>query len=176
MRTLTRIAALSILAAGSVWATTLEQLSVAQMIEQSTAIVRAKVQGSFTASRNGTVYTFYRLQVVENLKSQTQPNADVAVPGGSLSGIRHHVAGAPELKAGSEYVLFLWTSKSGLTQIIGLSQGAFDIQTGASGDAILLREPVTEPMLDAQGRTVRDAGVSLGLSDLRARIRREATR
>ena len=176
MRTLTRIAALIALAAGSIWATTLEQMSVSQMIEQSTAIVRAKVQGSYAATWNGSIYTFYRVQVLENLKSQTQATVDVAVPGGSLSGIRSNVAGAPELKAGAEYVLFLWTSKSGLTQIIGLSQGAFDVKPGTTGEVVLLRAAVSEQMVDSQGRVVRDQGMSLSLSDLRERVRREGAK
>ena len=81
-----------LLLAGSVWATTLEQLSVDQMVQQSSAIVRAKVTGSFTANRNGTIYTYYHLQVVENLKASTPPTVDVAVPGGSLGRVMQSVA------------------------------------------------------------------------------------
>jgi hypothetical protein len=170
MRTLRLIATLLLLA-GTLCATTLEQLSMAQMIQQSTAIVRAKVQGSFAANRNGSIYTFYHIQVLENLKSQTQATVDVAVPGGSLGGIQSNVAGAPALKTGAEYVLFLWTSKSGLTQIIGLSQGAFDLYTNPSGETLLMRQPVSEQMLDGQGNMVRDRGLSLGLSDLRKQVK-----
>ena len=123
-------------------ATTLSQLTVADMIEQSTAIVRAKVQGSFAVNRNGTIYTYYHLAVTENLKSTTPSTLDVAVPGGSLGRVSQSVAGAPELKTGSEYVLFLWTSKSGLTQIIGLSQGAFDVRSNAAGQLVLARPAI----------------------------------
>ena len=58
-------------------ATTLSQLTVADMIEQSTAIVRAKVQGSFAVNRNGTIYTYYHLAVTENLKSTSPSTLDV---------------------------------------------------------------------------------------------------
>lgn len=158
-----------LLAAGSAWATTLEQLSVDRMIEQSTAIVRAKVTGSFAANRGGTIYTYYRLQVSENLKSVTPASTEVAVPGGTLGGMTQSVAGAPELKAGSEYVFFLWTSRSGLTQIIGLSQGALDLKV-SGGTVVLSRPAGAEQMLDPQGRPVQDSGVVLGLSELRARV------
>jgi hypothetical protein len=161
-------AALLVLA-GSVGATTLAQLSVEQMIEKSTAIVRARVSGSFTANRNGTIYTYYRLQVTENLKSNTPATSEVAVPGGAVGRVMQSVAGAPELKPGGEYVLFLWTSRSGLTQIIGLSQGAFDVRANAGG-IVLARPAAGEQMLDAAGHVVVDRGVTLGLSDLRARI------
>jgi hypothetical protein len=160
-----------LLAAMTVGATTLEQLTVADMIDQSTAIVRAKVQGTFAANRNGTIYTYYHLQVTENLKSTTPGTLDVAVPGGSLGRVSQSVAGAPELKVGGEYVLFLWTSKSGLTQIIGLSQGAFNVLSDATGKLILGRPAIAERMLDASGHEVTDKGTSLTLDDLRNRVR-----
>jgi len=158
-----------LLLASSAWATTLEQLSVEQMIQQSSAIVRAKVAGSFTANRNGTIYTYYHLQITENLKSSTPATVDVAVPGGSVGRVMQSVAGAPELKPGGEYVLFLWTSRSGLTQIIGLSQGAFDVRANAAGP-VVSRPAASDQMLDARGHVVVDSGVKLSLSDLRARI------
>src|SRR5947209_6839168 len=76
------------------WATTLEQLSMSDMIQQSTAIVRAKVTGSYAADRKGQIYTFYRLQVLENLKSTTPASTEVAVPGGSLRGVQQLVPGS----------------------------------------------------------------------------------
>jgi hypothetical protein len=82
------------------------------------------------------------------------------------------VAGAPELKLGGEYVLFLWTGRSGLTQIIGLSQGAFDVKL-SGGSTVLSRPAVAEQMLDASGRPVQDHGATLGLSDLRSRVSRQ---
>lgn len=148
-------------------ATTLSQLTVADMIEQSTAIVRAKVQGSYAVNRNGTIYTYYHLEVLENLKSTSPATVDVAVPGGALGRVTQSVAGAPQLKAGSEYVLFLWTSKSGLTQIIGLSQGAFDVRSNTAGQLVLARPAIAERMLDASGREVTDKGAALLLDELR---------
>ena len=127
------------------------------------------VAGSFTANRNGTIYTYYHLQVTENLKSSTPSTVDVAVPGGSVGRVMQSVAGAPELKQGGEYVLFLWTSRSGLTQIIGLSQGAFDVRANAAG-VVVSRPAASDQMLDARGHVVVDSGVTLNLSDLRARI------
>ena len=159
-----------LLLVSSAWATTLEQLSVDQMIQQSTAIVRAKVTGSYAASRNGSIYTFYRLQVTENLKSTTAPSVEVAVPGGVLGKVMQSVAGAPSLNVGSDYVLFLWTSRSGLTQVIGLSQGAFDVKSGTGANPVLSRAPASAQMLNADGQVVADRGVTLDLTALRARL------
>jgi hypothetical protein len=152
-------------------ATTLEQLSVGDMIQKSTAIVRAKITGSFAAYRGPDIYTYYHLSVTESLKSSIPAGSDVAVPGGSIRGVHQTVAGAPALKLGEEYVLFLWTSRSGLTQVIGLTQGLFSIKNGASADPTLHREAAREPMVDASGKLVQDNPVSLPLSELRARVR-----
>src|SRR5580704_11820147 len=123
------LAGLAILA--SAGATTLQKLSLDDMIQQSTGIVRAKVTGSRSALRGQNIYTYYRLHVLETARAleaaKVNPGQDieVAVPGGSVNGVRQVAIGAPELNAGAEYVVFLWTGKSGLTQIIGLSQGLF---------------------------------------------------
>jgi hypothetical protein len=139
------------------------------MIQQSSGIVRAKVSGSYSAVRGSDIYTYYKLQVLESFKGASA--ADIAVPGGAAGGHRQVVAGAPELKAGQEYVLFYWTSKSGLTQLIGLSQGLFSERAGVPGDPLLVRPAAAETMLDKNGNAIQDQPLSLRLSDLRARVR-----
>jgi hypothetical protein len=155
-------------------ATTLQQLTLDDMIQKSTAIVRARVTGARTESRGAgpgaDIYTYFQLQVTETWKSAAQPIAEVAVPGGVANGIRQSVAGAPELKPGQEYVLFLWTSRSGLTQVIGLSQGVFKLSEEGSGGGVAMRPAASELMLDASGLTVEDRPVSLQLQDLRAHV------
>ena len=49
-------------------ATTLLKLSMNDMIQQSTSIVRAKVTGSRGAFRGQDVYTYYQLQILETVK------------------------------------------------------------------------------------------------------------
>src|ERR1700730_7343368 len=84
-------------------ATTLLQLSMSEMVQQSTSIVRAKVTGSHGAFRGRDVYTFYQLQILETVKptgAQTSTQTEVAVPGGVAAGVRQPVAGAPGLTIG----------------------------------------------------------------------------
>ena len=151
MRVLCLICAL---AAGTASATTLQMLSTDQMIRQSTAIVRAKVTGSSTIARGSAIYTVYRLSVEETLKGSGTFDS-VSVPGGALGGLRQMVSGAPSLAIGQDYVIFLWTSRSGLTQIIGLSQGLFSVTLDSSGDGVLTRP-----------------GSSMKLSDLRSQVQK----
>jgi len=157
------------LAIAPVFATTLEQLSLADMARQSTSIVRARVTGSRNAYMGSAIYTYFQLQVLETWKSAPQTASgvptEVAVPGGAVDGIRQSVTGAPELRSGQEYVLFLWTSRSGLTQVIGLSQGRFSVV----GETVQ-RPASSELMLDRAGRPVEDRAMSLKIQDLHAEV------
>jgi hypothetical protein len=144
------------------------------MIAQSTAIVHAKVTGSYSAVRGAGIYTFYRLQVSETLKPAGQPanqTMDVAVPGGAANGMLQTVPGAPKIDAGADYVLFLWTSRSGLTQVIGLSQGLFRMTQDSTGNAIIVRPASTVLMLGKNGAAITDQSTTLRWSDVRSQIR-----
>jgi hypothetical protein len=67
--------------------------------------------------------------------------------------------------------MFLWTSRAGMTQLIGLSQGLFDVrETG--GASSVWRSAASERMLDSAGRPVRDEAVSMKLADLKAQVAR----
>jgi len=182
MRVWTRLLAglaltLSIIA--PTWATTLEQLTLDEMAQKSTAIVRARVTGSHAGARGANIYTYFQLEVLETWKASGQrtgqPTIEVAVPGGVVDGIRQSVSGAPDLKPGQEYVLYLWTSRSGLTQVIGLSQGLFKVSEegseGGSGAAVVQRPAASELMLDKSGLPVDDRAVSMQLQELRSRVR-----
>ncbi len=166
MRALTTIGLLVALVATAA-ATTLQQLPLDEMARQATAIVRAKVFPSKAILRNGAVYTLYRIETLETLKADTsRPWASaVAVPGGVAGGIRQPVEGAPLLQDGAEYVLFLWTSPSGLTQIMGLSQGLFLLQSGTAR-----REAAGERMLNAAGQPVLDAALVMPFTQLKTQI------
>jgi hypothetical protein len=160
------------------WGTTLQQLSLSDMISKSTSIVHAKATGSYTAVRGGDIYTYYQFQVSQTLKPagsaiQTQGGAlQVAVPGGVAQGFRQTVPGAPNISIGVDYVLFLWTSASGLTQVIGLSQGLFRMTSDPAGNAILVRPASTEPMLDANGNAVTDQAMVFRWSDVLSQIQK----
>jgi hypothetical protein len=154
----------------SAWATTLRKLSIDDMIQQSTAIARVKVTGSSAAFRGKDIYTSYQLQVIENMKAASPQSLAVAVPGGLAGGVRQMVAGAPVLANGQEYVIFLWTSKSGLTQVIGLSQGLFAVTQNSAGAAVIVRPASISMMLNQSGQVVTDQPVSMTLTALRSEI------
>ena len=142
------------------------------MIQKSTAIVRGRVVRSSVSQRGPVIYTFWRIQVAEQWKGGLGPEVEVATPGGAVNGLRQAFSGAPSLTEGVEYVLFLWTGKNKLNQVMGLSQGLFDLKPDSAGVATLSRPASTEVMLDARtGREIGDEAVRMRLSDLSERIR-----
>ena len=149
---------------------TLQRLSMDDMIVQSHAIVRAKVVDSYAAYSDGVIYTHYKLQVSERYKG-AQSITEVVVPGGIAKGIRQVFSGAPHFEAGGEYVFFLWTSKAGLTQTIGLTQGVFAVTQDGSGDPGVTRGSSRELMLEAgTGHPVKDQTLAMHLSELKLQI------
>lgn len=153
-------------------AATLEQLTLDQMAQQSTEIVRGRVISSSAAQRNGIIYTTSRFQVLERWKGQPAATVDVSVPGGRLGNLQQTFAGAPVLSQGAEYVLFLWTGRSGVTQVIGLSQGVLDLALDSKGQAQVARPAAMATMLSASGRVVSDSPLSMSLAALDQSIRR----
>ena len=152
-------------------AATLEKLTVDQMIIKSTAIVRGKVLNSYTNMSGPIIYTHYRVEVSETLKGQPRAIVDLGYPGGTINGKRQSFAGVPTFSPGDEYIFFLWGGKSGLTQVVGLSQGLFAIPRGDSADPVTTRVASHETILDpATGKPAAEQPVTMRVSELRARI------
>jgi hypothetical protein len=149
---------------------TLQQLSLNDMITKSTAIVYGTVQPSYTAFRGAMIYSHYQIQVTNIYKGVSVGFLDLAVPGGVVNGVRQSVAGAPLLTPGQSYFLFLWTSKTGLTQVIGLSQGLFNVTTNSSGQLMVSRGATTETMLNTSGQVVTDSNIQMTMVQMQSRI------
>ena len=160
----------------------LQRLTMDEMIAQSTEIVRGRVTGSAasfrgTPGKGGTIYTHYTVAVVDRIKGAAASTVDVAVPGGISQGLSQTFAGAPTITNGQEYVLFLWTSRSGLTQVIGLTQGLFGVHVDASGNLVATRAAANEMMLDpANGQPVQDTDLKISLPSLLTQIQSAASR
>jgi hypothetical protein len=150
---------------------TLEQLTMDDMIAQSTAIVHGTVVDSWAAFTGSVIYTHYKVQVSESFKGPRQSSVEVVVAGGVVNNLSQSFSGSPTLNKGDELVLFLWTSRAGLTQIMGLTQGLFAVAPGAATDPLATRAATRELMLNPKtAQPVKDAALSMNLSDLRSRI------
>jgi len=156
-------------------ASTLQYLSLEDLVTESTAIVRGTVVGSQTTMRGPVVYTLYSLQVTDSWKGTLGSTVSVAVPGGVASGVQQTFAGAPNLREGGDYVIFLWTTKSGLNVIMGLSQGLFELLpngTAAPADALVTQAGSSEIMLNGTGMQVTAKPIQMHVGEFHARVRR----
>jgi hypothetical protein len=151
---------------------TLERLSLDDMISKSTAIVRGRVTSSHAAFHGSDIYTHYSFAVSKCWKGCGSSPVDVVVPGGTANGQRLVYSGVPQLNGDHEYVLFLWTNRSGLTYVIGFEQGVFELSSDTSAQTIAVRRPSAEPMLDPSSRRlVRDTRLQMSFGELANRIR-----
>jgi hypothetical protein len=151
---------------------TLEQLSVEQMAQKATAIVRGRVNGCTGEMRGSVIYTRCTVSVTERWKGKTPPETDFITPGGTVQGLVQIFTGTPKFTTGDEYVLFLWAGRSGIYQIIGLSQGKFDLKVTKAGEDEVYRSAAAERMIDKAGNEVQDQPVSMTAGELRRRVNR----
>jgi len=161
--------AIAALVCQAVPAATLQQLSVDQMTSAATAIVRARVTSSSASFTGSTIDTHYKLQVTESWKGFTP--VEVMVPGGVASGYRQSFPGVPQLTVGTEYLMFLWTSSStGITHLVGLSQGLFNLSAQSDGSTLATRPLIGETILDDLGRNVTDHAVTMPLTQMKTQV------
>src|SRR5690606_12993749 len=81
-------------------AATLERLTVEQMAQQATAVIRGRVGEARTARFGALVYTLHGFEAQEQWKGAPVDGLEVAVPGGTYQGVTYSFGGTPELKAG----------------------------------------------------------------------------
>lgn len=149
----------------------LERLSIEDMSRDATAIVRGRVVSSYAAPYGSRIYTHYKIGVSERWKGEPSAFEDVVMPGGTAADVRQVIAGTPILAQGGQYVLFLWRSHSGLTHVIGLSQGLLEVKRDSRGRLCAMRKASSEPMLEPGTHAqVKDEDISLKLNELRRRV------
>jgi hypothetical protein len=162
-----RLAIAVLIAAIPAVATTLERLSLADMTQKSTGIVRGRVSACSGEMRQNLIYTRCDLAVSETWKGAALPGTTVYVPGGRVGRLMQTIAGAPGLEIGQEYVFFLWAGRSGINQVIGLHQGVFQLLPDAKGKEVAQRSATAERMLDATGREVTDQSLRYSAAELK---------
>jgi hypothetical protein len=152
---------------------TLERLSLEEMTARSTAIVRARAVSSSASFVGSTIYTQTRFQVLERWKGPESAEVEVWEPGGTVGAVTQRYSGAPHFRAGQELVLFLWAGRSGRAQVIGLSQGVFEVtRSAASGEEEVLRRRSGEIVLaPGSGMQVEDEEIAMPLRQLASRVR-----
>jgi hypothetical protein len=166
-----RLGLLVYLAAGVCLAATLEQMSLDDLIQKSTSIVRGRAVSSQAVQDGAFIFTIHRLEVAEQWKGAAADEIEIALPGGSVSGIHQRFGGVPQMEEGREFIVFLWQGPSGRTQITGLSQGLFEVSRG-SGSPVVRRKPNADVVIAPKGGVVESTAIEMPMADLAALIRR----
>ena len=151
-------------------AATLERLSLDDLITQSTTIVRGKVLNSYTSTNGPVIYTHYRIQANETLKGTARGVVEFQLPGGVANNMRQSFAGVPRFKAGDEFVFFLWTGKTGATQVLGLTQGLFSVAPGSAANLCVI-DPTATWTVDVAALASRSHNSPYGGRTLTGRVR-----
>ncbi len=115
--------------------TTLVRLSLEQLTEASTAIVRGHVvsQESHWNPAHTHIFTTTTIAVDQALKGNVQPEVVIEQLGGKLGNRREYVAGTVHFFPQARYVLFLEPAAPGTGRymVVGMTQGAYRIYQDA---------------------------------------------
>lgn len=150
---------------------TLEQMSLDDLAQKSTSVVRGQAGTARTERVGPLIYTFTALQVHETLKGEPIRQVEIALPGGTVGDVSQRFGGVPRLEPGKDYLVFLWQGPSGRTQITGLTQGLFDIEHQPDGP-VASRKPSSDVLI-APGVDVpvKNELLRLPLPEMKQRIK-----
>ncbi len=117
-------------------ATTLVRLSLEQLTEASSAIVRGRVlsQESRWNPQHTRIVTFTALAVAETMKGAPPSTVVVEQLGGTVGNVRVHVSGTVHFHPETDYVLFLEPAGSDTSKflLVGMIQGAYRVYRDAA--------------------------------------------
>ena len=145
------------MAGGSANAITVVPITFEALVEQSTAIVYARVadvRGQWTADRRS-IESIVALEPLRYLKGDLGEELLMRLPGGEAGGMAQVLPGAPVVRAGDLVVLFLGARGPAIPSPLGLTQGVFRATVDARSGTVLIAPPVLKA--SAAGRIIRGA-------------------
>jgi hypothetical protein len=117
--------------AGIMQATTVQRLTLEDLVKRAHHIVSGKVRQSKTywSSNGKLILTDYTIEVAESIKGQSSGLIQITTIGGKMGTIELHVSGMPAFQKDENVVLF--TEPSGPYEVVlGLEQGKFRVENG----------------------------------------------
>jgi hypothetical protein len=120
-----------LIVAGPAQATSVQRLSLDDLVAKASSIVEADVVSARTyrTPDGRLILTSYTVSVQENLKGSPVSSIIVTTVGGRIGNTVLHVSGMPVFQPGDKAILFL--EKSGAySTVVGLNQGKFAISNG----------------------------------------------
>ena len=129
---------LALLAAVSAQATTLVHLSLEQLSQASSDVVRGRAVSQEVRWNDShtQILTVTTVEIEQTLKGTPRRTMVIEQPGGAVGNLRVRVSGTVAFRAGASYFLFLEPAGAGSTfyRVTGMAQGAYRVyrlpQTG----------------------------------------------
>jgi hypothetical protein len=121
----------------SSYATTVERLSLPDMVKKAHKIVVGRVTAERThwSDNRKLILTTYTIEVGETMKGQTARTVEITTIGGKIGDRELHVSGMPVFDTGEDAVVFLENANA-FSLVVGLGQGKFSITNGEVSNAV----------------------------------------
>lgn len=131
-RNLVMIVLLAAILAAPAFATTVTKLDLEQLVQRADLIVQGQVQSVYCQwdEDRRLVFTYIAVRVDEPLKGEGRRTVLIRQLGGTVGTIQMSVAGVPQFKPGQMAVVFLKSQDDGAFQVVGMSQGLYEIVDG----------------------------------------------
>lgn len=108
--------------------TTFARLSISQMSQAASAIVRAQCVANTVVEVSGEIWTLTTFDVQETWRGAVSARITVRLLGGTSGNVTSHVAGIPRFRPGEDVILFLSRTNYNDFSVVSWQQGTFRIQ------------------------------------------------
>lgn len=158
--------------AATLEATTLMQMTVAQMARASQEIVRARCIANATQWDKGELWTFTTFDVEESWRGEANGRIAVRLLGGRTAPFTSVVSGIPHFRPGEEVVLFLQRTAQGDYSVVSWQQGTFRIGRDAdTGEERVTQDTAQVQTYDPSTRRFVVRGIlRQNISELRSEV------
>lgn len=132
----------ALITASSAHGSIVQALDLSELVAQSDRIVVGRVVLSEAFQRrDGTIATWYRIEVERELRSDAptrdqEPEVIVQVLGGQVGNLGMRVEGEPRFTVGERAVIFMREGNELAFQPVGMAQGVMRIRTEAGDETV----------------------------------------
>jgi hypothetical protein len=149
-----------LVAAALAQATTLERLSLGELVAASNAVARVRCLGRESRWEGGEIWTFTSFEVFETMKGAVPRLITVRLPGGKVGHLVSKVDGVPRFQPGEEAFLFLERTRAGDFAVTTWVQGTFRIHRNAhTGRESVTQDSSAFAVFDPATRQFRPVGI-----------------
>lgn len=115
------------------WTVSVVETPFDNIIKKANFIVRGNVRSAEFFKRDGHIWTRYEFLVSEFIRGSGASIVFFEQPGGRTGDIITNVAGVRNFAPGEHLCLFLWADPKGNFQVLGFTEGCFELEEDTNG-------------------------------------------